>query len=89
MKIGDVIKETKYLIFQVTKEKAKTVEVSVINRNGKYVIATIEWYPHWRQYVFIPTPEFDTVWNNTCLNSVISVLNELMENHVKTKPKGE
>jgi len=89
METGDIIKETKYLIFQVTKVKAKTVEVSVINRSGKYIIATIEWYSAWRQYVFIPNLEFDTVWNNTCLDNIITVLNELMENRIKAKPKGE
>jgi len=72
---GDIIKETKYLIFQVLEEKPKTKKVGVINRNGKYILGIIEWYGPWRQYVF-QSKEI-IVWNKDCLQDVINVINQL------------
>ncbi len=73
----EIIKETKYLIFKITEEKPKTKVISVINKHINDEIATIEWYPQWRQYTF--TPGYGTTWNDTCLLDVISVLNQLMD----------
>jgi hypothetical protein len=86
-----IIKETKYLIFKVTEEKPKTNVITIINRSSGDVLATIEWYGPWRQYVF--SSDYSIVWNTKCLSDVISVINELMEerNVAKrvAKPKGE
>ena len=80
--IGEIIKETKYLIFKVTEEKPKTKVISVINKSAADEIATIEWYGEWRQYCFMPG--YGTVWNNTCIDDVNSVINILMDER-KTK----
>ena len=37
----------------------------------------------------MPTMEFDTVWNNTCLTDVITVINKLMKEREINKPTGE
>lgn len=86
-----IIKETKYLIFDAYNiPKRKTKIVQVLNKSSNEQIATIEWYGAWRQYVFMPERfEFDTVWNNTCLTDVISVINQLMKEREIVKPKGE
>lgn len=85
-----MITETKYLVFATEKIKGrKTKIVHVINKSNTNRLATIEWYPAWRQYVFLPSLEFDTVWNNTCLTDVISVINDLMKERTKPKPEGE
>ncbi len=76
----EVIHETKYLIFAeevLSGRKTKTIHVN--NRSSGNEIATIEWYGAWRQYCFMPTMEFDTVWNNTCLSDIILVINKLMK----------
>jgi len=75
------IKETKYLIFDVEKPAhKKTKVVHIINKSSQEEIATIEWYGAWRQYCFMPERfEFTTIWNNTCLADVISVINDLMK----------
>jgi hypothetical protein len=84
------IKETKYLTFAVTQPKErKTKIVYIINKSNINCLGTIEWYGNWRQYCFMPNLEFDTVWNNTCLNDIISVINNLMKERTIEKPKGE
>jgi hypothetical protein len=84
------IKETKYLVFaSEKKEGRKTNTVYIINRSNTNCLGTIEWYGNWRQYCFMPTMEFDTVWNNTCLTDIITVINDLMKERTIEKPKGE
>ena len=85
-----IIKETKYLIFQEKPTWRKTKVISIINRSSGEEIATIEWYSAWRQYCFIPERfDFETVWNNSCLTDVVSVINELMKERTISKPENE
>lgn len=84
------IKETKYLTFAITQPVGKKTKiVHIINKSNTVNLGTIEWYGSWRQYCFMPSMEFDTVWNNTCLTDVISVINQLMKERESEKPKGE
>ena len=84
------IKETKYLDFLAEqKGDRKTRVIHVVNKSHNMELATIEWYPLWRQYCFFPNLGFDIVWNNTCLKDVIEVLNMLMKERQINKPKGE
>ena len=86
----ETIKETKYLIFKSqTFERRKTKVIYVINKSSGNELATIEWYGSWRQYCFMPCLEYDTVWNNTCLTAVISVIDMLMHERQIDNPKGE
>jgi hypothetical protein len=90
IKNGQLLKETKYLIFKEKSTQRKTKLISVINKSSEEEIATIEWYPAWRQYCFMPERfEFTTIWNNTCLEDVVSVINQLMRERQIEKPKGE
>ena len=83
------IKETKYLTFAAEKiEGRKTKIIHIINKSNINEIGTIEWYGNWRQYCFMPSLEFDTVWNNTCLADIISVINDLMKERTIDKPDG-
>jgi hypothetical protein len=85
-----VIHETKYLVFaEETFAGRKTKIIHVNSKSSGNELATIEWYGVWRQYCFMPTMEFDTVWNNTCLTDVITVINKLMKEREIDKPKGE
>jgi len=77
------IKKTQYLIFEDQEiPKKKTKVINVININADEVIGMIKWYGPWRQYCFFP--EFDTVWNTTCLIDVNEVIGNLMQDR-KTK----
>jgi len=70
---GDIIKETKYLIFQVLEEKPKTKKVGIINRNGKYILGIIEWYNPWRKYIF----QSKGIWSKNHLQDIINVIDQL------------
>ena len=84
-----IIKETKYLKFDAYNiPSRKTLLVQVINKSSGNEIATIEWYGAWRQYVFMPSLEFDTVWNNTCLTDIVAVIDQLMKARNINKPDG-
>lgn len=71
-----VIKQTQYLIFEDKEASTKTKFINVININANNVIGAIKWYGPWRQYCFFP--EFNTVWNTTCLNDINEVIQKLM-----------
>lgn len=79
-----VIKETQYLVFIDTETpKRKTKVINIININAEEVIGIIKWYGPWRQYCFFP--EYDTVWNITCLNDVNEVIQKLMKDRKTSK----
>jgi hypothetical protein len=81
----ETLKETPYLLFRsYYVPKQKTLTVSVINIHHNQEIGVIKWYSAWRQYCFFP--EFNTIWNKECLNSVNEVITELM-NARKTASK--
>lgn len=93
-KIRELIKETRYLLFKEERQEGKKTKViHVLNKNSKDQIATIEWYGAWRQYCFMPERfDFDTVWNINCLQEIIEVISQLMnERRIKAimKPEGE
>ncbi len=74
-----IIKETKYLVFDAYNLPGKKMKiVKVINKSSGNELAEIQWYGPWRQYCFMPTIEFDTVWNSDCLNDINSVITMLM-----------
>ena len=77
-----ILKTTKYLIFRQIPSKTKTKVIEVVNIHHDEVIGMIKWYGPWRQYCFFP--EFDTVWNTTCLIDVNEVIGTLMQDR-KTK----
>ena len=80
MKIGTVVKETKYLKFILIKEKPKTSIYEVRSIKEEWdILATIEWYPGWRQYCIMT--EIYTVWNDGCLKDVVEFLEFLREDH--------
>lgn len=87
----EIILETKYLLFKTEQLRGrKTKIVHIINKSFQEEIATIEWHGAWRQYCFMPERfEFTTIWNNTCLTDVLTVINKLMKEREVTKPKGE
>lgn len=78
-----IIYKTKYLTFSTKENEGsrirKTSIISVINNSSEDELGTIEWYSSWRQYCFMPTFEFSTVFNNTCLIDIITVIDKLMK----------
>ena len=72
--VGQTYKETKWLRFEVTTLKPKTVVMHVVNKNGQ-ILGEIKWFSAWRQYTFEPEPH--TTFNNGCLQDIADVLTEL------------
>lgn len=70
------IKDTKYMLFQEqTPRQGKTAIVQVVNKSSLGLLGMIQWYPAWRQYCFFP--EADCVFNDSCLQEIITFLGEL------------
>ena len=68
-------RKTKYMTFELIDKKPKTTVWLVVNNTSGSLLGGIEWYPPWRQYVFMP--EGQTVFNNGCLKDIQDFLTEL------------
>lgn len=66
----------KYLSVRLLVRPAtRKTDVWALVANDGAALATIKWYGPWRQYVL--EPEFDTVFNATCLVDVVQFLNQV------------
>lgn len=79
--MGKIIKETKYLRFEIEAEKPKTKVIGIYSKSSGNRLGFIEWYSPWRQYIF--EAEYAIIWNYTCLQDVVSVINQLMAERKK------
>lgn len=62
-------------------EKGKTQLWAVVSSRSGYVLGWVKWFGRWRQYAFFP--EFNTIWNPTCLRLVNSHIGTLMAERKK------
>ncbi len=77
----DDIKKGSYVIFtKLNSKNKKTYDVSIDNLKGE-LIGIISWYGPFRKYTF--RPEYNTVWDTSCLNEVIQYINQLMSDRKK------
>ena len=60
--------------------KSKTVVIEVINTSDQH-LGWIRWFGTWRQYVFDPTLDAPTTFNNGCLQGVVDMLTHLNSDH--------
>ena len=82
--IGQTYKETKWLRFEVTTLKPKTVVMHVVSQSrAGLILGKISWFGRWRQYTF--EPECCTTFNNACLQDITDVLTELNKAQKKGK----
>ena len=74
--IGQTYKKTKWLRFEVSALKPKTVVMQVVSQSrAGLILGYIRWFSAWRQYTFEPEPY--TTFNNGCLQDITNVLTEL------------
>ena len=59
---------SKYLVFELLKQKPKTKVIGVYSKKEFEVLGEIKWFGRWRQYAFFPEP--GTVYNVECLNDI-------------------
>lgn len=66
---------SKYLEFKLIEEKPKTKVYELLSKLHGFRLGIIKWYPNWRQYSFFPSQL--TVFNNQCLNEIVSFISDL------------
>ncbi len=70
------MKPRDYILFdEVPSPDRKTRVLHVHNDTGE-TLGRIEWYPHWRRYVFLPEPQ--CIFDRSCLIPIGNKLAELM-----------
>lgn len=74
-----------FVILEERPEKRKTSIYHIFSHKSRDEIGLIKWYGAWRKYCFFPNA--DTIWDNKCLSSINSFLEEI--NISKRKQKGE
>ena len=67
---------SKYLEFRTIDTEPKTFVYGIFSKSHGNKLATVQWYPQWRQYSFFPKE--NTVWNNECLQDIINFIQEEM-----------
>ena len=82
----EIVKETKYMRFELTGQKPKTNIYTIFNKKSDEELGEISWYSYWRQYVF--EPAYDCLFNHTCLKEISEFLTEINKNHKEKKNQG-
>jgi len=79
--------DTKYMVFRKDMDsKTKTEIWYIYNKSDpeyEYILGVIKWYGNWRQYTF--QPEFDSIFNSSCLNDIQQFLIKLNVEHKRKK----
>lgn len=75
--------ENEFIYFEERESFAprKTHLIDVFNRRSGEVLGSIKWWGPWRQYVFAPLAQ--TVFNKSCMNTIIEKIDELMDERKK------
>ena len=76
---------SKYVNFNLVAMKPKTNIYDIVSKSSYESLGEILWYAPWRQYCFIPTAEFETVWSKGCLKDVYDYIEILMKEQKQQK----
>lgn len=69
-----VIYESNYFkISELYYKNRKTPVLTIYSKEG-YNLGEIRWYGAWRKFCFYPNE--DTIWDNKCLEEIVSFLNK-------------
>lgn len=68
-----------HLEIKIIEEKPKTKVYSVSSKFDGTLLGKIYWLGRWRQYVFQPVIEMETVWSDECLLELYGFLYKLKE----------
>jgi len=63
----------------------KTGRFTVANRKNNDVLGVILWYGPWRQYVFVPTLSYETIYSPGCLRDIADFVQETTAEHRREK----
>lgn len=76
--------ETQWMYFERTQErddKTKTEKWCVTSRRHPIILGEIRWYGPWRQYVFAPSTEVATLFNQGCMDDISEFIQRLTREH--------
>lgn len=76
-----MVKEKKWLLFELKERKPKTDVYSVLSLCDGLELGIIKWYPSWRHYCFFPTIEIETVYSDRCLIELSEFITRLNKRH--------
>lgn len=65
----------------------KTPVYVIHSRKNGEVLGFVKYHPPWRKWVF--KSEYDIIWDNDCLNDVLSIIGEATEEHQKHRKAEE
>jgi hypothetical protein len=65
--------KTKYKYIHFTK---KLSDWGCFNNKSNTLLGTIEWYPRWNQYCFVPNGK-NIIFNSTCLLDIVDFIKQL------------
>lgn len=80
---NELIKEDKWLSFELSEKKAKTNVYDVVSKCSECILGEIKWYPAWRHYCFFPNNLIKTVHSDRCLINIGEFVLELNKQHKK------
>jgi len=75
--------ESKYMEFFKAGFTGKTEFYDVLSKSSGFILGHIRWYPAWRQYCFMPSP--NCVFNVGCMGDISKFIGELMEERRRVK----
>jgi len=65
----------KYINFAKVSETPKTSVWACNNNSSGDLLGRVGWYPGWRQYCFLPTPE--TIFSTGCMEDICDFIKQL------------
>jgi hypothetical protein len=75
--------ESIWIEFKLVEKKAKTNVWQVLNKNDKALLATIKWYPRWRQYCIFSEPNI--VFSLGCWDDIEKFLKQVSLDYIKIR----
>jgi len=62
--------DPRWIRFEHVKSYEKTSVWNVVAKDGGVILGSVFWYCPWRRYVFGPTADCDTVYEQRCLRDI-------------------
>ena len=67
----------KHLNIIEAEKKPKTQVYDIFSSHDETLLGRIYWYPSWRQYVFQPIIDIETIWSDDCLEELYDFIHNL------------
>lgn len=75
------VTEPRWIRFEQVKSYEKTSVWNIAAKDGGVILGSVFWYGPWRRYVFGPTADYDTVYEQRCLRDIADFVEARMKEH--------